>query len=280
MIALKSVPEPEFFGSDKITNILNQAREDIAAGNKPKLKDIWSDDEDARKAQHERHHNGKCCYCERKRDIKLERDVEHYRPKKGVTGAPEHPGYWWLAYDWNNLLIACKTCNTIHKKNNFPLRDENMRVYDEGNIDAEETLLINPAIEDPKPYFSYVTEKKGGEYLTIIVPSPTDSGKGKSTIEIIKLNRPELLGEEERSEPYKRIKDEIEDYIFWKKFHTHLRVAGNNVNDKISLAENEIEKIKNFIKKEIKSTKTYSGFRRFLVRQSEQDELVDLLNET
>lgn len=277
MIALKVIPKPEFFDSNRITRILDGARGAIDNGDKPKLQDIWSENEDVRKAQHERHHNGKCCYCERKRDIRLERDVEHYRPKMGVTEAPNHPGYWWLAYDWSNLLLSCKTCNTIYKKNHFPLRNENMRVYNEGKIDAEDTLLINPAIENPESYFLYTTEKWGGEYLTKIVPSQKDNDKSDRTIKILNLNRPELLGEEERSESYKRIKDIIENYIGWKWYLEKVRIGGDT--NKVDTCLAEIEKIKNLIKKEIRFTKTYSGFRRYLIRNSEQDELVELLNE-
>lgn len=278
MIALKETPEPEFFGSQRITDILNNARAAIASGGKLELPGIWSEDEHARKAQHDRHHNGKCCYCERKRDIKLERDVEHYRPKLEVSEDPNHKGYWWLAYDWENLLISCKTCNTIYKKNHFPLRDENGRARAEGdNIDVEDALLINPAIEDPEQYFLYITEKRGVEYLTKIVSSDENIERGQTTIEILKLNRPELLGQEERSESYRRIKDTIENYIFWKRFHDHTVVCGDNEKKDLSLRE--IEKIKDCIKEEVKPTKTYSGFRRYIVRSSEQDELVELLNE-
>lgn len=280
MIELKSVTRPEFFDSEIITEKLDTARRAIVAGERPVLEDLWTKDENARQAQHERHHNGKCCYCERKRDIYFERDVEHYRPKKGVTEAPGHPGYWWLAYDWDNLLISCQVCNRTHKKNHFPLIDEGKRVHVEGDINGEEPLLINPALENPEKYFSYVTEKIGGEYLTKITPSPTDDGKGENTIRIVKLNRPELLGEEERSEPYKMIKDSIEQFIGWKHVNELAIGAGKTATDEQRiLAEKYIEEIKNLIKKETKKTKTYSGFRRFLVRQSEQEELVDMLNE-
>ena len=277
MIALKVRPKPRFFDSNRITRILDGAREAIDNGDKPKLQDIWSENEDVRKAQHERHHNGKCCYCERKRDIRLERDVEHYRPKMGVKEAPNHPGYWWLAYDWSNLLLSCKTCNTIYKKNHFPLRNENMRVYNEGKIVAEDALLINPVIENPEPYFLYTTEKWGGEYLTKIVPSQKDNDKSDRTIKILNLNRPELLGEEERSESYKRITGIIENYIFWKQYLEVVRIGDNT--DKVDMCLAKIGEIKDSIKKEIRSTKTYSGFRRYLIRKSEQDELVELLNE-
>src|SRR6266511_3690577 len=75
-------------------------------------------------------HN-KCCYCESKFRHTSYGAVEHYRPKGSVKQAPglkeEYPGYYWLAYDWNNLLVSCERCNTSHKGNLFPLMDNNTR---------------------------------------------------------------------------------------------------------------------------------------------------------
>ena len=74
---------------------------------------LWLDD--VRSTLYD-HHNKKCCYCERKRDLKREPDIEHFRPKAKVTEDAEHPGYWWLAYDWKNLFFSCRTCNQEFKK--------------------------------------------------------------------------------------------------------------------------------------------------------------------
>jgi hypothetical protein len=39
----------------------------------------------------------------------------HYRPKGGFrqrrSGVLKVPGYYWLAYDWRNLLVSCAVCN-------------------------------------------------------------------------------------------------------------------------------------------------------------------------
>ena len=53
-------------------------------------------------------HNHKCAYCEFYDQVL---HVEHYRPKNG---------YHWLAYSWDNLLLACQKCNG-HKKDQFGL---------------------------------------------------------------------------------------------------------------------------------------------------------------
>ena len=74
---------------------------------------LWSNDT-VKSFLHKSQHR-KCCYCERKRDQKIDSDVEHFRPKSEVKENSGHPGYWWLAYEWNNLLISCKTCNVGKK---------------------------------------------------------------------------------------------------------------------------------------------------------------------
>ncbi len=65
---------------------------------------------------------GKCCFCESMFRHIGHGDVEHFRPKAGWVQADEplnKPGYFWLAYDFDNLLLSCEICNQIHKKKIF-----------------------------------------------------------------------------------------------------------------------------------------------------------------
>lgn len=55
--------------------------------------------------------HGKCAYCETRYDVGAPVDIEHFRPKGEVADVPGHPGYWWLAADWGNLLPSCIDCN-------------------------------------------------------------------------------------------------------------------------------------------------------------------------
>lgn len=139
-------------------------------------------------------HKGKCCYCERKRDKAREPDVEHYRPKRGVTNDATHPGYWWLAYEWTNLLWSCKTCNEDKKRNHFPLENELLRVRDEqGDVTTEDPLLLNPALDDGEQFFLYDWEEAQGILVKIHVKD--GNARGKATIDVLDLNRIELLQE-------------------------------------------------------------------------------------
>jgi hypothetical protein len=67
--------------------------------------------------------DNKCAYCE-KNLSDIPKEAEHWRPKRKISGpdARDHPGYFWLAYRWRNLLPACSMCNSYRgKKNQFPV---------------------------------------------------------------------------------------------------------------------------------------------------------------
>ena len=57
----------------------------------------------------------KCAYCEIS-IARMDWDIEHFRPKGRIAEREEdHPGYYWLAYTWENLFPSCTWCNQ-HRK--------------------------------------------------------------------------------------------------------------------------------------------------------------------
>jgi len=166
---------------------------------------------------------GKCAYCER--DIHNQYgDVEHYRPECSVTDihrkpvtrqqgeeVETHPGYYWLAYEWTNLLPACEICNRpstqftkgrlIGKWDRFPIRGE--RAWGPGQEEYEEPLLLNPVKDEPSEYLIF--ERNG-----LIVEKNGDE-RGKTTIEVLGLNENGLT--DRRSERYKDIKNKASIFI-------------------------------------------------------------------
>jgi uncharacterized protein (TIGR02646 family) len=132
--------------------------------------------------------HGKCAFCEAKIRHIDHGDVEHLRPKGGFrqsTKDPlEQPGYFWLAYAWANLFLACSLCNQSFKRNLFPLVDPARRARSHlDDVAAEEPLLIDPAKEDPATLIGFRQE----------VAFPIDGQpRARITIEILGLNRVEL----------------------------------------------------------------------------------------
>src|SRR5579871_1161281 len=100
--------------------------------------------------------HGKCAFCESPLDVTQSGDFEHFRPKSSVDEDPKHPGYFWLAYDWRNLYLVCRICNT-HKRNHFPILGT--RVYKpEDSLVDEQPLLLDPceSVEPPEPHLQFV----------------------------------------------------------------------------------------------------------------------------
>ncbi|WP_395753618.1 hypothetical protein [Prosthecobacter sp.] len=134
-------------------------------------------------AQHE-----KCCFCESKVTHIAYGDVEHFRPKAGwrrvKSSKLERPGYFWLAYDWNNFLFCCEICNQREKRNHFPLESEQDRcVFPKEDVSAEKPLFINPRLEDPEQHIGFRGD----------TPYPINgSRKGRVTIDGLGLRRKAL----------------------------------------------------------------------------------------
>jgi uncharacterized protein (TIGR02646 family) len=131
-----------------------------------------------RLTQHE-----KCCFCESL--VGNDGDVEHFRPKSGYSQQKgkqiERPGYYWLAYDWDNLYLSCSPCNSRQKQNLFPLADPvNRAQLNKNDIALEEPLLVNPGNEDPSQHIGFRGE------VPYAIPG---SIKGKLTIQMLKLDR-------------------------------------------------------------------------------------------
>jgi uncharacterized protein (TIGR02646 family) len=129
----------------------------------------------------------KCCYCERKIRASGYGDVEHFRPKGAVRQdehcAEEKPGYYWLVYEWSNLLISCAVCNTSWKRTFFPL--DNPRGRARSHLDPltrERPMLVDPAAENPRDHIRY-----SGDAPYAL------TARGQRTIERLGLRRGDLL---------------------------------------------------------------------------------------
>ncbi|MFN0036520.1 MAG: hypothetical protein ACKVUS_15755 [Saprospiraceae bacterium] len=150
-----------------------------------------------------RYYLGKCAYCE---DIEKKAEIEHYRPKKEVAGEAEHSGYFWLCYQWTNLVPSCRYCNTEGGKGNkfpvmgtrvtkFPKKTDGTPNYAKFSaysapLKSEKPYLLHPEMDDPKKHFKF---DAAGTIIGIDA-----KGRGKETINICNLNRDNLLALRQR----------------------------------------------------------------------------------
>jgi uncharacterized protein (TIGR02646 family) len=144
--------------------------------------------------------HGKCCFCESKLTHISYGDVEHFRPKAGHCQSDDEeimkPGYYWLAYSWDNLFLSCQLCNQRHKRNLFPLADRAGRAISHiHDLGLEAPLFIDPGTEDPEQFISFREE---APYAI------GDNSRGKETLEGLALRRKELR--EVRRDRYEELK--------------------------------------------------------------------------
>jgi uncharacterized protein (TIGR02646 family) len=150
--------------------------------------------------------NGKCAYCESDIESTQPGDVEHFRPKGRVVddafkpirvchpkwGDIDHPGYFWLAYEWKNLFPSCIDCNRYRKHGNdpnsgagkadrFPVENFRATLPDEEH--KERALLIDPSALDPNDHLEFLESG--------IIKPKTDVGE--ATLKYLGLNRRETL---------------------------------------------------------------------------------------
>lgn len=165
-----------------------------------------------RAALEELFHN-KCAYCYG--PLPETWDVEHFRPKGRIAKNNDHPGYYWLAYTWANLLPSCVHCNrrrkdkpvwgdlrygtTGGKYDQFPLVDENKRAMSPGDcLASEDHLLLDPCNDNPEKHIVYLVN---GDIAGI-------DDYGNATIHICHLKRRRLR--KKREEIIRDIIDFIE----------------------------------------------------------------------
>jgi uncharacterized protein (TIGR02646 family) len=132
----------------------------------------------------------RCCYCEAHIPSDYN-DVEHFRPKARANrgNGTFEPGDWWLAWTWENLLFSCPGCNRSAKNDLFPLEASSVPLLpDEPPPGRELPTLIDPCSEDPVESLQFVFDGRHWR--------PTGrngSRRGQRTIELLKLDRAELL---------------------------------------------------------------------------------------
>ena len=123
----------------------------------------------------------KCGYCEM---VTMSGAIDHFRPQKAVYHLEEKfkrvdeieeysrklkferkrqkntlPGYPWLKNEWSNYVYSCSICNSIYKRNFFPLLSKKRATQKNKKI-IEKLALINP-FDNLNPCSHFVFLKDG-----------------------------------------------------------------------------------------------------------------------
>lgn len=144
-------------------------------------------------------YKNKCGYCEKQANAPY---IDHHRPTGTITGnAKNSRGYYWLCYEWTNLIPSCHDCNSVTAKGSkFPLSGARKSThpthgqppslnlahfkYDsQYNLD-ERPLLLHPEYCDSQDHFKF---DRDGKIIGI-------TKEGKQTVSILKLDNEDLNG--------------------------------------------------------------------------------------
>lgn len=132
---------------------------------------------------------GTCAFCER--PVDTSEGVSHFRPLNidGDYGGEESADHYsWLAYEWLNLFLICRSCQK-RRWNRFFVSGRRARflaTFDEVRSE-ERPLLIDPTTDNPSSHLSFL-------FTGECIPK-SNSAKGKVTVEILALNDVELVNQ-------------------------------------------------------------------------------------
>lgn len=140
----------------------------------------------------------KCWYCEAK-SPRAPFDVDHFRPKLGVTvdgvKLAAHGGYYWLAYEWWNFRLSCQRCNRpekddaeiLHgKANEFPIFDEAQRcLLPTGQLNTESPRLLDPCVQADCELLAHGID---GEVKPVLPDGTWEYQRARYTIDRLGLN--------------------------------------------------------------------------------------------
>ncbi|MDB5267808.1 MAG: hypothetical protein JWP58_848 [Hymenobacter sp.] len=150
-----------------------------------------------------------CNYCENNEAT----DVEHIYPKSFF---PER------AFTWLNYLLACKTCNTHFKLDQFavftPALSANATTMQRKKLPSSaDAAFIDPRVEDPMDFlYLDITGKSFFLLPSLTLTNPRDTAKAKHTLSILQIGVRAALADarkaafiffQSRLERYQQVRD-------------------------------------------------------------------------
>ena len=135
--------------------------------------------------------HGKCWFSEAK-DCFSHFEVDHYRPKKSAKELDGRAveGYWWLAFDWQNLRV-CGNAGNRKKGTYFPLRTGCPRCGPFGELRYEDPQLLDPASPSDPELLSFNIE--GHALPAPEVSAAWEKARAEYSVERYNLDFPPLM---------------------------------------------------------------------------------------
>lgn len=220
----------------------------------------------------------KCAYCESRFAHVTPKDIEHFRPKSEInTGqATLTPGYYWLAGEWENLLVSCPDCNRarahpvpglpdrvkLGKETQFPLADESRRVRRKGTLTDEEAvrLLLNPCVDDPEQHLEF--DEQGLAHARADAHGAA-SPRGTASIAVYALQRKLLVEERQRVLNSLRAGLRQLEHLVW--VHNELKTLGADAI-KLNANANQIRGLRDQLRDMLASDAPYLAMLRGWLR--------------
>ncbi|MFY9341625.1 MAG: HNH endonuclease [Planctomycetota bacterium] len=142
----------------------------------------------------------RCAYCER--PIGLDGNpVEHFRPKREAhrDAVVDQDRYWWLTWTWENLVLACESCNA-RKGNHFPLEPGSQPLPlptrptggtlndDVFDLPREHPMLLDPRHDDPHQLCWWTVDDPELPMIAWKWRLNTRSERARRTVELLALD--------------------------------------------------------------------------------------------
>lgn len=217
---------------------------------------------------------GKCAFCDVRILGRQPGQVEHFAPKAAVhaldkpgvedpsdgraTGRKTTPlsdrGYWWLAFEWENWLVACERCNVAWKRNLFPVQaPAGARILPPSPLAGERPLLLNPFDAHPVED-GHIAYLSSGQIQG-------ETAEGKQTTQALGLERASLT--QDRAPVYQDTLELIDDYRrCMSALHSATRTA-----DQARIRKEARKKLQRLAEKACPN-REFAGVARFVVMKT------------
>lgn len=250
------LPFPEYFpnGIPRAPRTTHKRRMEIIRNNSYIDTNLYNDryKQDDIKIALKAIYNNKCAFCEQRIE---QSHVEHYRPKKD---------YYWLAFSWDNLILACPVCNQ-NKADNFELNGPKITFLNtetsirdihisSTNYDLlEQPKMVNPEVTDPIGKIKF--------YKNGIIKS--DDENFLYTINKCQIDRNDL--NDQRRELLNNFKDDIRSVLVDNFEPEHQKVGISTI-------------VQKFIRDSKNTKHPFLAFRKYAIISGWLDEIIKEMN--